>query len=144
MFSLRGLTRNGFKLVEAGDGEGAVSWSYGRLTIPFRRAYRDRYNYWQQIGATETVVLGSGSCSLRSKRELNHAVVLLDKITVFTKIAADDAVISQYLANFSAAQIDKFLKYAIKKERVNCTALLLDYKDRHFSRFAKMDEFTLD
>ena len=51
---------------------------------------------------------------------------------------------TQYLHNFTLAQVTEFIRLATENNAVNVTAALLEYKNKHFSTVDPMAEFTLD
>ena len=77
-------------------------------------------------------------------RQVNHIVVHLDKATVSGRIKKDDTSVAQWLGLFTAAQITEFTDLAVKSEAVNCTALLLDYKNKTWPDLDPLAEFTLE
>ena len=79
-------------------------------------------------------------------REINAELLELDKAVISSRIAADNdsALSGSALSDFTAAQITAFLNQAIKVKATKCTAVLLDFKNRHFPEYADVDEFSLD
>lgn len=77
-------------------------------------------------------------------RKSNHIAAYLDKITIIGRIVQDDVSIADLLNNFTLAQITEFIRIAQENNAVNVTALLLEYKNKHFSGFNPLDEFTLE
>lgn len=80
----------------------------------------------------------------RYTRKVNHIAGYLDKVTVFGRIAKDDITIADRLESFTLAQITECIRIAQENNAVNVTALLLEYKNSHFSNFDPMDEFVLE
>lgn len=80
----------------------------------------------------------------RPTRWANHILGLLDKWTVADRILKDDSSIVHCLDIFTLAQITELLSLSIEHNSSNCTAILLEYKNKHFSDFNPIDEFTLD
>ncbi|MDY4046668.1 hypothetical protein, partial [Negativibacillus massiliensis] len=80
----------------------------------------------------------------RPTRWANHILGLLDKWTVADRILKDDSSIVRCLDIFTLAQITELLSLSIEHNSSNCTAVLLEYKNKHFSDFNPIDEFTLD
>jgi len=81
----------------------------------------------------------------KMNRMVNHILAYLDRVTVYGRIADDDAAaIAILLPNFTLAQIADFIQLASENKCPNVTALLLDYRQKHFSNFNPMAEFTLD
>ena len=80
----------------------------------------------------------------RFTRQVNHIVVHLDKATVAGRIKKDDTSVSRWLHLFTAAQITEFIDLASESEATNCTALLLDYKNKTWPDIDPFAAFTLD
>ncbi len=74
----------------------------------------------------------------------NHIAAYLDRITVYGRIAKDDVSVEMFLPGFTLAQIMEFIRIATENNAVNVTAMLLHYKNKTFSDFDPMDEFSLD
>lgn len=126
--------------------------------------YVGNYDYYNEIdisfdGCTAEVVridLGNRNIDVKDKfeiksfkinrlyRKTNHIINYLDKCTIFGRIEKDDDSVLQYLAGYTVAQIDSFLKFAIEKSSTKCTAALLNYKHVHFADFEDIDGFTLN
>lgn len=81
---------------------------------------------------------------VRLNRYANHIICYLDQCTIYSRIERDDESALNNLDRYTIAQINAFLKFAIEKESIKCSAILLDYKNEHFSEFFDIDEFTLD
>lgn len=77
-------------------------------------------------------------------RQVNHIVAYLDRVSLYDRILKDDASVTQYLHNFTLAQVTEFIRLATENNAVNVTAALLEYKNKHFSTVDPMAEFTLD
>ena len=79
-------------------------------------------------------------------REINAELLELDKAVVSSRIAEDNdsALVGSTLSEFTVAQITTFLNQAIKDKATKCTAVLLDFKNRHFPEYAEVNEFSLD
>ena len=80
----------------------------------------------------------------KPSRAANHIVALLDQWTVYGRVAKDDASVVEALNNFTLAQVAELLNFAIENQCVNCTAALLEYKNKKFPDFDPMDIFTLE
>lgn len=80
----------------------------------------------------------------KEMRMASHIIYYFDKCTINERIAKDDVSILGNLNTFTVAQIEAFLKIAIENSATKVTALLMDYKNEHFSEFRGMDEFSLD
>ena len=77
-------------------------------------------------------------------RQVNHIVAYLDRASLHNRILKDDASVTQYLHNFTLAQVMEFIKLATENNAVNVTAALLEYKNEHFGAVDPTAEFTLD
>ena len=77
-------------------------------------------------------------------RQVNHLVAYFDKCTVYDRIAKDDVTIELILSQFTLAQIAEFIRVAGENNAANVQALLLEYKNKNFSDFDPMEEFTLN
>lgn len=77
-------------------------------------------------------------------RQVNHIVAYLDKATMYNRITKDDISVTQYLHNFTAAQIVEFITLATENKAVNVAAALLEYKQQHFGDVDSLAEYTLD
>lgn len=77
-------------------------------------------------------------------RQVNHEIAYLDKVTVWGRIKDDDQSIADMLTEFTLAQITEFIKVAQEAKAVNVLALLMEYKNKTYSDYDPMDEFTLD
>lgn len=96
-----------------------------------------------EIAKDETFTLSSFHFQKYTRR-VNHIVYLLDKWTVEERIAKDDVSVESLLGSFTLAQIMQYITLAQEKNAVNCTALLMNYKNANFEDFDPMSEFTLD
>lgn len=81
-----------------------------------------------------------------SRREINSVLLELDQATIVSQIERNhaDALTDGVLGAFTAAQIASFLEASIEHNATDCTARLLDYKNRRFPEFSEIEEFTLD
>ena len=77
-------------------------------------------------------------------RQVNHEIAYLDKVTVWGRIKDDDQSIADMLTEFTLAQITEFIKVAQEAKAVKVLALLMEYKNKTYSDYDPMDEFTLD
>lgn len=77
-------------------------------------------------------------------RQVNHIVTYLDRVTVYDRIRKDDITIEQLLPRFTLAQIAEFIKVASENDCTNVTAILLEYRQKNFSDYDPMVEFTLE
>ena len=76
---------------------------------------------------------------VRKDRIANHVIHLLDKWTVFGRIAKDDISVMSYMDQYNVSQITEFIEIAIKNKANNLIAALLEYKN---NRYPEYDEFT--
>lgn len=77
-------------------------------------------------------------------KKVNHIIAYLDKCAAYAKLVKDDATIINYLADFTIAQIMELIQYATENQCNECLAALMDYKNKNFSEYDLMEEFTLD
>ena len=77
-------------------------------------------------------------------RAANHVLVRLDRWLAAERVRKDDATVVNVLDNFTLAQVTELLNLAIENQCTNCTAVLLEYKNRKFPDFDPMDVFTLE
>ena len=77
-------------------------------------------------------------------RQVNHLVAYFDRCTVYDRIVKDDVAVEVLLKQFTLAQITEFIRVASENNAANVQALLLEYKNKNFSDFDPMEEFTLD
>ena len=84
----------------------------------------------------------------RSKdiRKLNAILLELDRITLSAQIRNDnvEAIEEKQLDGLTVSQISDFIKLATENKATNCTALLLDYKNRKYPEYDSFDEFVLE
>ena len=80
----------------------------------------------------------------KRSRAANHIIGLLDKWTVYGRVLKDDVSVVEQLDRFTLAQVTELLNLAIENHCTNCTAALLEYKNRKFPDFDPMDVFTLE
>ena len=95
---------------------------------------------------TGAVTLGISTVCSHNVREMNAILLELDRATLSHQVSNDnDSVLTaENLSDFTAAQISGLLNLAIDSKAARCTALLLEYKKKHFPEFADIDEFSLD
>ena len=82
--------------------------------------------------------------ALEWNRRANMVIAFLDRITVWDRIKKDDVRVMDHVTRFTLAQITEMVQIAQEANAVNVLALLLEYKNAHFSDFDPMDEFTLE
>ena len=80
----------------------------------------------------------------KPSRAANHVLVKLDRWLAAERVQADDATVVDALDRFTLAQVTELLNLAIENHCANCTAALLEYKNRKFPDFDPMDVFTLE
>ena len=90
-----------------------------------------------------SLTLQKFECSKKSRCS-NHIIGLLDKWTAYGRVLKDDATVVDALDRFTLAQVTELLNLAIENHCANCTAALLEYKNRKFPDFDPMDVFTLE
>ena len=96
-----------------------------------------------EITKEDTVLLGKFGFE-KYTRYVNHIVSLFDRWTIKEKILNDDTSIKDMLSGFTLAQIKKFLAMAIENNCVNCTALLMDYKNKNYNELDTLEFLTLE
>ena len=77
-------------------------------------------------------------------KQVNHIVVILEKITIIDRIKKDDITVTRLLDRFTPAQIQTFIDAAAETKAVNVLAALLEYKNITFPGLDPMKEFTLE
>jgi len=77
-------------------------------------------------------------------REASHSIAWLDYTTAADRVARDDVTIRDLLPVFTLQQIADFTALASESGSTNCTALLLDYKNKTYPDADPLAEFTLD
>lgn len=95
---------------------------------------------------TKTTTFGSfGIYDEIPRRELNAIVFELDRIRLghAARTNQDAMFTPALLASLTLLQLSELIQTAIKHQSFACTALLMNYKNEHFSDFEMM-EFTLD
>lgn len=80
----------------------------------------------------------------KESRAANHVLVKLDRWLAAERVRKDDATVVNVLDSFTLAQVTELMNLAIENQCVNCTAALLEYKNRKFPDFDPMDVFTLE
>ena len=80
----------------------------------------------------------------KESRAANHVLVKLDRWLAAERVLKDDATVVDVLDSFTLAQVTELLNLAIENSCANCTAALLEYKNRKFTDFDPMDVFTLE
>ena len=79
-------------------------------------------------------------------RKINAILLELDRITISVQIRCDnvEAIEEAQLDELTVSQISDFIKLATENKATNCTALLLDYKNRKYPEYDSFDEFVLE
>ena len=55
-----------------------------------------------------------------------------------------EAIEEKQLDDLTVSQISDFIKLATESNAANCTALLLDYKNKKYPEYDNFDEFVLE
>ena len=79
-----------------------------------------------------------------ASRAANHVLARLDRWLAAERVKKDDAAVADMLDSFTLAQVTELLNLAIENQCVNCTAALLEYKNKKFPDFNPMEIFTLE
>ena len=97
-------------------------------------------------GPKDEIILGEiSNITDGSPRKLNRVIAYLDRLIIPKYIQNDDdQALSQFLPGKTLAQIQDYLVMTIQGESSNCRAMLLDYKQTHFSDFPETEEFYLE
>lgn len=79
-------------------------------------------------------------------RKLNAILLELDRITLSAQIRNDnvEAIEEKQLDGLTVSQISDFIKLSTECNAANCTALLLDYKNKKYPEYDNFDEFVLE
>ena len=146
------------KLLAAGSHEGFTVSEDGRVkamllrlqdeNLPVDEAYRKIFAEYlaQKLNKVLKFAEEDGSPSYI------HALIALRLINADNKkkvqkklIEEDDsAAVAGCLAGTTLAQISEYLDLSIKAQAADCTALLLEYKNKHFGGLDPMDSFSLE
>lgn len=121
------------------DFHSSIGFTLEECDLDYERTTWNRHS----IEKDETFTLGTFTFKTYS-RKVNHLVYLLDKWTVSERVLKDDVSVIDILDGFTVAQITEFIQSATENGCVNVTAALLEYKNRTFTEFDPMDEFSLD
>lgn len=122
------------------DFHNDIGFNLSACHLDFKRSPFFRHEF----SRNETFTLGKLGI-YKVSRQANHEIFLLDKWTISARILKDDDVtVANMLGTVTAAQIMEYLTIATENNCVKFTALLLDYKNKHFAEFAGMDEFRLE
>lgn len=89
------------------------------------------------------VVLGELKIN-KQGRLANHVIYLLDKWTIFGRIAKNDISIMEYMDQYCASQILEFINVATKNNAEELTAALLDYKHKKYPDLDTFSDFLLE
>jgi hypothetical protein len=127
----------------------ARSWSYeysNESTFTFDKCFKLGYTVDPDAGTTTLCDIEECSTTPADARRLNAILLHLDRASLRARIAAgDDTAVSAALqGSFTVAQISEFIELSTELGQTACTAVLLQYKNEHFSDFADVDEFSLD
>ena len=80
----------------------------------------------------------------KTSRAANHVLARLDRLLATERVKKDDVTVADVLDRFTLAQVTELLNLAIENNCVNCTAALLEYKNKEFPDFDPMEIFTLE
>lgn len=130
---------------------GIEVWGYGDYSEDFGFSLKDcklevsteLWRFTHEEAQEANYELG-GFKVIRYTRYANHIIYLLDKWTIEERISKNDPAIGDVLDGFTVAQLLEFIKLASDKKSTDSLAVLMDYKDRKYSAFDPMAEFTLD
>ena len=130
---------------------GIEVWGYGEYSEDFGFSLKDcklevsteLWRFTHEEAQEANYELG-GFKVIRYSRYANHIIYLLDKWTIEERISKNDPAIGDVLDGFTVVQLLEFIKLASDKKSTDSLAVLMDYKDRKFSTFDPMAEFTLD
>ena len=104
----------------------------------------ERIDYFaNEINSTDRFEVVSVSVPEKT-REASHSIAWLDYTTAADRVARDDVTIRDLLPVFTLQQIADFTALAAESGSTNCTALLLDYKNKTYPDADPLAEFTLD
>ena len=80
------------------------------------------------------------------RRELNAVLFELERAVTRSRIARDDAEALQenVLDSFTVAQITAFINEAVKAKALNCTSLLMNYKNKRYPDYSGSFDFVLE
>ena len=122
----------------------AYSESYG-FELTDCRMEQDASEWRFVSGVTDNATFNLGKFTFEKfTRYVNHIVYLFDKWTIPERVAKDDISIAEHLNGITLAQATEWLDIAEQNQATNVTAILLDYKDKHFPDLDPMAEFTLE
>lgn len=76
-------------------------------------------------------------------RKNNHVISLLDRWTFAERVEKDDVSVIELMNNLTLEQIMYYLDIAQKNKAINCTAMLLELKNKQYPDFDPMDEYVL-
>ena len=130
---------------------GIEVWGYGDYSEDFGFSLKDcklevsteLWRFTHEEAQEANYELG-GFKVIRYSRYANHIIYLLDKWTIEERISKNDPAIGDVLDGFTVVQLLEFIKLASDKKSTDSLAVLMDYKDRKYSAFDPMAEFTLD
>ena len=112
-------------------------------TLVFGNVLRVKYDFDED---EKVLRFTQASVGIGNRRILNASLYELDKTVLASRIMQDDAqyLTEQMLESFTVAQITEFVNLAVDNNATQCTAALLDYKNKHFADYGAFDAFTLD
>ena len=94
--------------------------------------------------ATGNTILGKMSKE-KLTRKTNTILFELDRLCIRHRIISDDAetITDSILESFTLAQIAEFIDFAVENNSTNCTALLLDYRNKTYGEDDPFSMFVL-
>ena len=137
-YRFRGMEKHGIQ-VEDRDYHNDIEISFAECDATVERIDWNRHN----INNDDRFEVTSFSFP-KYTRQVNHIAAYLDRVTIYDRILKDDVSVEQFLPGFTLAQITDFTKFATENHCTNVTAMLINYKKKHFPDFDPMDEFILN
>ena len=116
----------------------------GRMLIS---GQMERAGHWfTENGPDNIITLGKITMiDVLEPRKLNRVLAYLDKRVVTDKIRLDeDEYVRKILHGQTLAQIIEYLTLAIDCKAEKCKAILLDYRNTHYSDYSNVEEFSLE
>ena len=81
---------------------------------------------------------------IKDSKMANHIMAYLLRLAAFNVVLKDDDAIIPILPAITYELINKLLEFALEKKCTHVSAILLDYREKNFSKYDPMDEFTLE
>ncbi len=79
-----------------------------------------------------------------ASRISNHVIAYLDRITIYDRIKKDDPSVASNLQGSNIAQLMDYIRCAQEANAVGALAALLDYREKFFSDFDPLADYTLE